>query len=75
MPRSMKQLEVNLKGCVDEIDAKKEEMLFLIENNQNFTYEFSFKEFWHPLTSQPVEELSKRKTECMVMQQIAKAAE
>ena len=71
----MKQLKANLKGCMDEITAKKDEMLLLIGNNHKFTYKFSFEEFWRLLTSQPVEELTTQKTECMVLQQIAKAAE
>ena len=65
---------MNLKGCLEEIDAKKEERL-LTGNNRNLTYKFSFKEFWHSLTSQSEQELAKRKAESMVIQQIAKAAE
>ncbi|KAJ7369699.1 hypothetical protein OS493_036981 [Desmophyllum pertusum] len=50
-------------------------MLVLTGNNRNLTYKFSFKEFWHSLTSQSEQELAKRKAESMVIQQIAKAAE
>ena len=75
MPRSIKQLEENLKGCVEEITSKKEEMTLLTGKNQTFFYQFSYKDFWKSLTTEPNDKLSEKKGDFMVMQQIFKAAE
>ena len=75
MPRSIKQLEENLKGCVEEITSKKEEMTLLTGGNQTFSYQFSSKDFWKSLTTETEDKLARKQTEFMVMQQIFKAAE
>ena len=75
MPRSIKQLEENLKGCVEEITSKKEEMFLLTGENQTFSYQFRYKDFWNSLTTEPDDKLSEKKADSMIMQQIFKAAE
>ena len=75
MPRSLKQLEENLKGCVEEITSKKEEMTLLTGQNQTFCFQFSYKDFWKSLTTETEEKLAGKQTEFMVMQQIFKAAQ
>ena len=75
MPRSIKQLEENLKGCVEEITSKKEEMFLLTGGNQTFSYQFRYKDFWKSLTTEPDDKRSGKKADFMVMQQIFKAAE
>ena len=67
--------EENLKGCVEEITSKKEEMFLLTGENQTFSYQFRYKDFWKSLTTEPEDKLSGKKADFMVMQQIFKAAE
>ena len=74
MPRSIKQLEENLKGCVEEITSKKEEMTLLTGKNLD-SYQFSYKDFWKSLTTENEVQLARKQTEFMLMQQIFKAAE
>ena len=74
MPRSIKQLEENLKGCVEEITSKKEEMTLLTGKNLD-SYQFSYKDFWKSLTTENEVQLAGKQTEFMLMQQIFKAAE
>ena len=74
MPRSIKQLEDNLKGCVEEITSKKEEMTLLTGKNLD-SYQFSYKDFWKSLTTENEVQLARKQTEFMLMQQIFKAAE
>ena len=50
-------------------------MFLLTGENQTFSYQFRYKDFWKSLTTEPEDKLSGKKADFMVMQQILKAAE
>ena len=50
-------------------------MFLLTGENQTFSYQFRYKDFWKSLTTEPDDKLSGKKADFMVMQQIFKAAE
>ena len=47
-------------------------MFLLTGENQTFSYQFHYKDFWKYLTTEPDDKLSWKKADFMVMQQLNK---